>query len=131
MPDYHTHCNNSPADNFGSGRRVPNAFGLLQAFPQNLIVTKAPDILHRLDKSVFIVTRRWPGLLVFNLWIPQLRDLTVAQRVTLPIPCTAARPSLIDFAWLIYLGCFRASAERMGRRPISAPASPRAATRMS
>src|SRR6202008_235165 len=42
-----------PADNLCSGRRRANALGLLQTLPQNLIVNKAPGILHRLDQSAF------------------------------------------------------------------------------
>src|SRR6185437_3271144 len=57
-----------------------NVLGLLQAFSQNLIVNQAPGILHRLDQSAFVVTRRWPGLLVLDFRIVQLRSLTVAQR---------------------------------------------------
>src|ERR1019366_10506671 len=48
-------------DDLGSGRRRANALGFLQAFPQNLIIDKAPGILHRLDQSAFVVTRRWAG----------------------------------------------------------------------
>ena len=59
---------------------VPNALGLLQAVPQSLIVNKAPGILHRLDQSAFVVTRRWPGLLVLDFRIVQLRSLAVAKR---------------------------------------------------
>ena len=69
-----------PADDLRSGRRRANALGLLQALPQNLIVNKAPGILHRLDQSAFVVTRRWPGLLVFDFRIVQLRSLAVVQR---------------------------------------------------
>src|SRR5215468_3060032 len=69
-----------PADDLRSGRRRANALGLLQALPQNLIVNEAPGILHRLDQSAFIVARRWPGLLVLDFRIVQLRSLTVAQR---------------------------------------------------
>ena len=69
-----------PADDLRSGRRRANALGLLQALPQNLIVNKAPGILHRLDQSAFVVTRRWSGLLVLDFRIVQLRSLAVAQR---------------------------------------------------
>src|SRR6476659_2298908 len=69
-----------PADDLRSSRRRANALGLLQALPQNLILNKAPGILHRLDQSAFVVTRRWPGLLVFDFRIVQLRSLAVAQR---------------------------------------------------
>jgi hypothetical protein len=55
-----------------------NALGLLEAFPQNLIIEEAPGILHRLDQSAFVVPRGWPGLLVLNFWILQLRGLAVA-----------------------------------------------------
>jgi hypothetical protein len=46
------------ADDLRSGRRRANALGLLQALPQNLIINKAPGILHRLDQRAFVVTRR-------------------------------------------------------------------------
>ena len=69
-----------PADDLRSGCRRANALGLLQAVPQNLIVNIAPGILHRLDQSAFVVTRRWPGLLVLDFWIVQLRGLAVAKR---------------------------------------------------
>ena len=61
-------------------RRRANALCLLQALPQNLVVNKAPGILHRLDQSAFVVTWRWPGLLVLDFRIVQLGDLAVAQR---------------------------------------------------
>ena len=70
-----------PADDLRSGRRRANALGLLQTLPQNLIVNKAPGILHRLDQSAFVVTRRWPGLLVLDFRIVQLCSLAVAQRL--------------------------------------------------
>ena len=69
-----------PADDLRSCRRRANALGLLQALPQNLIVNKAPGILHRFDQSAFVVTRRWSGLLVLDFRIVQLRSLAVAQR---------------------------------------------------
>src|ERR1700674_5726390 len=69
-----------PVDDLRSGCRRANALGLPQALPQNLIVNKAPDILHRLDQGAFVITRRWPGLLFLNFWIVQLRSLAVAQR---------------------------------------------------
>src|SRR6202035_4452931 len=53
-----------PTDDLRSGRRRANALGLLQTLPQNLIVNKAPGILHRVDQSAFVVTWRWPSLLV-------------------------------------------------------------------
>jgi hypothetical protein len=42
---------------FHKDELVAHALGLLQALPQNLIVNKAPGILHRLDQSAFVVTR--------------------------------------------------------------------------
>ena len=69
-----------PADDLRSGRRRAYALGLLQALPQNLIVNKAQGILHRLDQSAFVITRRWSGLLVLDFRIVQLRNLAVAQR---------------------------------------------------
>ena len=69
-----------PADDLGSRRRRADALGFLQAFPQHLIVNEAPGILHRLDQRAFVVARRWPGLLVLDFWILQLRGLAVAQR---------------------------------------------------
>src|SRR6202795_4332500 len=69
-----------PADDLGSGRRRTDTLGLLQAIPQNLVINKTPGILHSLDQSAFVITRRRPGLLVFNFWILQLRALAVAQR---------------------------------------------------
>ena len=69
-----------PADDLRSGRRCANSLSLLQALPQNLIVNKAPGILHRLDQSAFVVTRRWPGFLVLDFRIVQLRSLAVAYR---------------------------------------------------
>src|ERR1700729_3666855 len=69
-----------PADDLRSSRRRANALGLLQAFSQNFIVHKAPGILHRLNQSAFVVTRRWTGLLVLDFRIAQLRSLAVAQR---------------------------------------------------
>jgi hypothetical protein len=67
-------------DDLRSSRRRANALCLLQALPQNLVVNKAPGILHRLDQSAFVVTWRWPGLLVLDFRIVQLGDLAVAQR---------------------------------------------------
>ena len=69
-----------PTDDLGSRRRRTDALGFLQALPQNLIVNKPPGILHRLDQGAFVVARRWPGLLVLDFRIVQLRGLTVAQR---------------------------------------------------
>src|ERR1700740_1152499 len=69
-----------PTDDLGSGRRRANTLGFLQAIPQNLVINKTPGILHSLDQSAFVVTRRRPGLLVLNFWILQLRGLAVAQR---------------------------------------------------
>jgi hypothetical protein len=69
-----------PTDDLGSSRRRTDALGFLQALSKNLIINEAPGILHRLDQSAFIVARRWPGLLVLDFWILQLRSLTVAQR---------------------------------------------------
>jgi hypothetical protein len=63
-----------PADDLGSGRGGTDTFGFLQALPQNIMINKAPSILHRLDQSAFVVTRRWPGLLVLDFRIVQLRD---------------------------------------------------------
>ena len=68
-----------PADDLGPGRRRANTLGLLQALPQNLIINKTPGILHRIDQSAFVVSRRWPGLLVLDFWIVQLRGLAVAE----------------------------------------------------
>src|SRR5829696_8855274 len=59
---------------------VPMALGFLQALPQHLIVNEPPSTLHRLDQGAFVVTRRWPCLLVLDFWILQSRSLTVAQR---------------------------------------------------
>ena len=69
-----------PADDLGPGRRRADALGFLQALPQNLIVDKTPGILHRLDQSAFVVTRRRSGLLVLDFGVLQLRGLAVAQR---------------------------------------------------
>src|ERR1700688_63764 len=69
-----------PANDLGSGRRRANTLGFLQAVPQNLVINKTPGILHSLDQSAFVVTRRRPGLLVLNFRILQLRNLAVAQR---------------------------------------------------
>src|ERR1700676_1970919 len=69
-----------PADDLGSGRRRANTLGFLQAIPQNLVINKTPGILHSLDQSAFVVTRRRSGLLVLNFWILQLRGVAVAQR---------------------------------------------------
>ena len=68
-----------PADDLGSGRRRADALGFLQALPQHLIVNEPPGILRRLDQGAFVVTRRWPSLLVLDFWILQLRSLTVPQ----------------------------------------------------
>ena len=57
------------ADDLGSGRRRANTLGFLQAFPKNLIVDKTPGILHGLDQSAFVVTRRRSGLLVLNFGV--------------------------------------------------------------
>src|SRR6478672_12841288 len=46
----------------------------------SVIVNKAPGILHRLNQSAFVVTRRWSGLFVLDFRIVQLRGLAVAQR---------------------------------------------------
>ena len=54
------------ADDLGPGRRRANALGFLQTLPQSFIVDKTPGILHRLDQSAFVVTRRRSGLLVLN-----------------------------------------------------------------
>src|SRR6516164_5929197 len=64
----------------GPGRWRANALGFLQAFPQNLILNEAPGILHSLDQSAFVVARRWPGLLILDFRILQLRGLAVEQR---------------------------------------------------
>src|SRR5829696_6540349 len=69
-----------PADDLGSGRWRADALGFLQALPQHLIVNEPPGILHRLDQGAFVVTRRWPCLLVLDFWILQSGSLTVAQR---------------------------------------------------
>ena len=39
--------------------------------------------MHRLDQSAFVVARRWPGLLVVNFWILQLRGLAVGAAAPL------------------------------------------------
>src|SRR5215204_7037074 len=69
-----------PTDDLGSGRWRADALGFPQALPQHLIVNEPPSILHRLDQGAFVVTRRWPCLLVLDFWILQSRSLTVAQR---------------------------------------------------
>src|SRR3954463_5263362 len=69
-----------PADDLGSGRWRADALGFLQALAQHLILNEPPGILHRLDQGAFVVTRRWPCLLVLDFWILQSRSLTVAQR---------------------------------------------------
>jgi hypothetical protein len=43
----------------------------------DLVINKAPGVLHRLDQGAFVVARRWPGLLVLNLCILQSRGLSV------------------------------------------------------
>jgi hypothetical protein len=73
-------CFFSPPIISGAGRRRANALCFLQAVPQNLIINKAPGILHRLDQGAFVVAWRWPGLLVLDFRIKQLCDLSVAQR---------------------------------------------------
>jgi hypothetical protein len=69
-----------PADDLGSGRRRANTLGFLQAIPQNPVINKTPSILHSLDQSAFVVTRRRSSFLVLNFWILQLRGLIIVQR---------------------------------------------------
>jgi hypothetical protein len=61
---------------------VPMPLASFRPLPQNLIVNKAPGILHRLDQSAFVVTRRWSGLLVLDFRIVQLRSLAVIDGLT-------------------------------------------------
>ena len=60
-----------PADDLGSGRRRADALGLLQAFPQDLVIDKAPGVLHGLDQGALVVARRRARLLVLDFRLPQ------------------------------------------------------------
>jgi hypothetical protein len=48
------------------GRRRADAPGLLQPFPQDLVIDKAPSVLHGVNQGAFVVARRRAGLLVFD-----------------------------------------------------------------
>src|SRR5664280_1009998 len=54
------------ANNLGAGGRSADAFGFLQSLPQHLVVNETPGVLHRLDQSALIVSRRGPRLFVLN-----------------------------------------------------------------
>src|SRR5207249_3492766 len=85
-----------PSYDLGSGCRCADAFGLLQALPQNFVIDKAPGVLHCLDQSAFIVSRRGAGLLVLDGRVLQSCGLAVAEgwqqlRVVALVVETAAR----------------------------------------
>jgi hypothetical protein len=56
----------SPND-LGSSRRRTDAPWLPSGAPQHLIVNKSPGMLHRFDQGAFVVSGRWPGLIVLYL----------------------------------------------------------------
>src|SRR5712691_10326465 len=68
-----------PSDDLRSGRRRADALGLLQALAQNLVIDKAPGVLHCLDQGALIVARRGAGLLVLDGRVFQPCDLAVAE----------------------------------------------------